>query len=489
MAFIDYKPPATIKKFIRHYMPGRLFSDWVIGPVGSGKTTGIFFKLVYMATLQAISPITKKRHVRAVIVRNTMPQLVDTTISSWMYWFKPGEAGTWEVTNKRFVLRFADVECEVLFRALDTEEDVARVLSLEATFILIDEFVQIPKKIVEALAARCGRYPPTKDGGATNWGMWGSSNPGNEDDWWHEALAEADQADATEMEQEVRSNERLLAGKAANSTWTYFEQPSGFSDEAENTDNLPGKTAYYTSLAQDKSEHWVKQFIEVEWGYSLAGKPVISTFNSAIHIAKTRLMFNPKMRLVGGLDPGMNTAMLFGQQDHFGRLLVLSELVTRDYGAKRFISDKLKPHLRQVFPNADFLISPDPAAKQRAQTDESTVIDVFSKHFRVKVATDNNQLPGRIDAIEHFTTRLTENGPALLIDPSCRVTIRALRSGWRYSTNTKGDTAETPMKNIYSHPGDAFSYLCQHFFVDSERSIKRKNRQPSRPDVNIYNQR
>jgi hypothetical protein len=67
--------------------------------------------------------------------------------------------------------------------------------------------------------------------------------------------------------------------------------------------------------------------------------------------------------------------------------------------------------------------------------------------------------------------------------------IRALRSGWRYTTNTKGDTRDTPLKNEHSHPGDAFSYLCQYFFVDSERSVKRKAQGPTQVFTNIYNTR
>jgi hypothetical protein len=191
-------------------------------------------------------------------------------------------------------------------------------------------------------------------------------------------------------------------------------------------------------------------------------------------------MYNPGLPLIGGLDPGMNTAMIFGQEDHFGRLLVLSELVTRDYGAKRFIADKLKPHLMQHYKGASFTISPDPAAAQRSQTDERTVIDVYrAAKFDVRIATVNNQLPGRIEAIEHYTTRLTENGPALLIDPvTCPHTVRALRSGWRYDENTKGDIAEKPKKNAHSHPGDGFSYLCQHFYRGAERMTKRKGQRP-----------
>jgi hypothetical protein len=488
-SIIDYHPAPTIRDFIRHYTPGELFADWIMGPVGSGKTTGIFFKLIYMASLQAVSPITKKRHVRAVIVRNTMPQLKDTTITSWSYWFKDGEAGKWNATDKNFSLRFGDVECEVLFRALDTADDIARVLSLETTFVVLDEFVQIPQAIVDALAARCGRYPPEKDGGATNFGMWGASNPGNEDDWWHEALLAAEQFGASEQDRVMRRNERILDGKAPESNWTFFQQPSGFSPEAENLDKLPGKGTYYTALAKDKAEHWVKQFIEVEWGYSISGKPVIATFNADIHVARAPLRFNPHLKLVGGLDPGMNCAMIFGQVDNFGRMNVLSELVTRDYGAKRFISDKLKPHLKQKFMDADFVVSPDPASNQRAQTDERTVADIFRKEFKVKVATQNNRLPGRIDAIEHYTTRITENGAALQIDPSCKTIIRALRSGWRYTTTLKGDTKEEPMKNVYSHPADAFSYLCQYFFVDSERTAKRKNETPLPQARNSYNVR
>ena len=173
---IAYTPPPTASRFIKDFLPGELFYDWVIGPVGSGKSTANFFKLVYMAGLQQPGPDGIRR-TRAVIVRNTSTQLRDTTLNSWFTWFKDGQAGKWFATDKKFLLKFGDVECEVLFRPLDTPDDVARVLSLEVTFAILDEFVQIPQAIVDALSARCGRYPSTIAGGATNWGMWGASNP------------------------------------------------------------------------------------------------------------------------------------------------------------------------------------------------------------------------------------------------------------------------------------------------------------------------
>ena len=177
---IDYKPAPTVEEFIKDYIPGELFYDFIVGPFGSAKTTGALIKILYMASLQEPSELDGIRRSRCVVVRNTAPQLRDTTISSWNYWFKDGVAGKWFATRNTFLLKQGDIECEVMFRALDTADDISRVLSLEVTFAVLDEFVQIAPEIVEALSGRCGRYPPKIEGGATNFGMWGASNPGEE---------------------------------------------------------------------------------------------------------------------------------------------------------------------------------------------------------------------------------------------------------------------------------------------------------------------
>jgi hypothetical protein len=448
---IVYTPPPTIKRFIKDHRQGELFYDWIVGPVGSGKTTAIFFKLVRMAKLQAPSPDGIRRS-RAVIVRNTLPQLKDTTLSSWGYWFKDGEAGTWRETDKKFTLRFDDVECEVLFRPLDTADDVARVLSLEITFAILDEFVQIPRAIVDALSARLGRYPSKKDGGATNWGMWGASNPDNEDNWWYDYLHNSLPENAT-----------------------YFVQPSGFSAEAENLENLPGGAGYYLNQAKGKSEAWVKQFIEAEWGFSISGQPVVPTFKPDIHLSQKPLLFNPLLPLIVGFDPGLGgSAFTFGQQDLHGRLMVLGELVQSGLGAQRLIDDRLKPYLRRRFPDAEVIIAPDPAASGRNSADEKTVVDVLRKHFDVKVES-NNRLSLRLEAIEHFSTRLTGAGPALQIDAKeCPILVRALKGGWRYTMDAKRDVIKSPEpeKNVYSHPGDSFGYLCRYFHRQTEREMR-----------------
>ena len=350
--------------------------------------------------------------------------------------------GSWKASETKFMLKFDDVECEVLFRPLDTPEDVERVLSLEVTFAIIDEFVQINKSIIEALAARCGRYPPAIEGGATNWGMWGSSNPGNEDSWWHEQLETAERPE----------------------NWVYYKQPSGFSPFAENLDNLPGKAAYYTSLAIGKSAHWIKQFIEVQWGYSLDGTPVIKTFNPQLHIV-SETKFDPRLPLLAGFDPGLaGSALIFGQLDMHGRLQVTTELVQSGYGTDRLCRERLKPHLAMRYPQArEFIIAPDPAAQNRGSSDEKSSVDWLRKHgYVTKFPDSNNRLEPRLQAIESFTTRLTPVGPALQIDARCRTLIQALSTGWRYKLRKDDSPNTEPEKNQYSHPGDAFGYLCRY---------------------------
>ena len=504
---IDYTPPNTVKAFIRDFLPGALFYSWIVGPIGSGKTTGNFMKLVYLAKLQARGPDGTRRS-RCVVVRNTRPQLKDTTIKSWFTWFKEGVAGQWKATESDFILKFDDVECEVLFRPLDTDVDVARVLSLEVTFAIIDEFIEIPRAIIDALSGRLGRYPARKDGGATNFGMWGSSNPGTEDNWWHDYLhnlndfagergASCQLIELYGMLRQV-SAARLLNPPDGNVR--YFHQPPGDSPEAENIDNLPGGREYYINNAKGKSSAWVEQFIRAVWGFSASETPVVKTFQPAIHVVRAKLAFSPFYELVIGLDPGLGgMAAVMGQEDLHGRLMVMGELTATGMGVTRFVNERLKPYLRHYFPNAQVKFAPDPAAGNKTQVDEVTIVQTIRKMFgpdSVKIET-NNQLAKRLDAIESFTMRMTEMGPALMIEAErCPQVCRALGGGWRFQKMTRHDSNRpAPEKNQFSHVGDAFGYLCRYYHAQYDRTggrgltVGEQRRQYSPAQVPFYHVR
>lgn len=455
---IQYTPEPIAEQFI---LDDRSFT-YIVGPVGSAKTTAILFKIIHRAQLQAPSPIDGIRRTRWVIVRNTGAQLKDTTIKSWLTWFPDGLAGKWVGGfGNTFLIKLGDVEAEVMFRPLDTPEDVRRVLSLEVTGAVLDEFVELPQAIVEALDGRCGRYPSKKDGGATWWGMWGATNTGSEDSWWYNWLYEPWPDDVT--------------GSVKERKLGYYEQPSGFSPIAENIKNLPGERQYYINLAEGKSENWIKQFIEVKWGHSLSGKPVYKAFNPDIHVSARPLIYNPHLPLIMGFDAGLTPAATFGQLDPHGRMLVLAELVSENMGAKRFCRDKVKPMLSMRFPGVKLVIAADPATTQRAQTDETSVKQILEDELGVKVyPADSNTLVDRLGAVDDFVTRLTDAGPALLIDPSCVTLVRGFKSGYRYQVSNKGQVGSSPEKNSFSHVHDACQYMCMEAKGGEVRDARRR---------------
>ena len=457
---VDYTPTPTGAAVIRSEKK----YTFVAGPVGSGKSVACLFKILYHAKRQAPSPENGIRYTRFVVVRNTNKELQDTTLKSFFQWFPPGRAGEWKATPKTFVFKFDDVHCEVMFRALDTPDDVSSVLSLEITGAMLDEFVEIPREIVDALQSRCGRFPSKKEGGCTWRGIWGASNPGVMDSWWRAWLYE----EWPDEEGGLAAQEKAL---------NFYQQPSGFDPKAENLANLPPYKAdsneYYHELAIGKTPEWVKQFIEVQWGYSQRGKPVYKMFKTDLHVAKQPLKYNPHLPVVMGFDAGLTPAAAFFQQDSFGRLLLLAELVSENMGAQRFCREKVKPLLKRMFPDARLIVYADPATKQRAQTDEKTVASVLEKELGVRVKpTKSNDLASRLGAVDGFLTQLTEAGPALLIDPSCKNAIAGFSNGYRYAINTKGVTADTPEKNSYSHLADAIQYGCQGITDEGVRDAR-----------------
>lgn len=472
---VDYTPTPTGKAVITSTKK----YTFIIGPVGGGKTVACLFKLLFHAKMQEPNPETGIRQTRFVVVRNTNKELQDTTLKSFFQWFPPGIAGEWKATPKTFIFRYDDVLCEVMFRALDTPDDVSSVLSLEITGAMIDEFVEIPREILDALQSRCGRYPSKKEGGCTWKGIWGASNPGTQDSWWYDWLYEEWPDEEGGMEAQT---------KALN----FFLQPSGFSPEAENLAYLPpydeNSDEYYKEISIGKTQEWVKQFIEVQWGYSQRGKPVYKMFNRELHVAKSEIKYNPHLPIILGFDAGLTPAMTFMQQDSFGRLLILDELTSDGMGAQRFCREKVKPLINRRFKDAVFLVAADPATKQRAQTDEKTVASVLEKELGVKVkGASSNDLASRLGAVDHFLTLLTEAGPALLIDPRCKQTIAGFATGYRFAINTKGVTADSPEKNKYSHLADAIQYGCMAFVDGAAREAKaRKHSQHPVHYTNSY---
>lgn len=442
------------------------FISLAIGPVGSTKTTAGIMKILHHAAQMAPCKDGVRRS-RCIWVRNTREQLRDTSIPDFLKWIPDGVMGYFLKTEYKFVIKVGDVECEVLFRGLDDANDVRRLLSLQASFIIFDEFREIHPDIYNAAQGRVGRYPDKMmngvgcktDDGRPNMHLWGMTNPPDQDTFW----------------------EDLISKPPENVHITI--QPSGLDPEADWTKFLPDD--YYDNLAQGKTEDWIDVYIHAKFGKSLSGQPVFKAFDRSAHVAKQEItpMFSSSPLLIG-VDAGLTPAAVIGQLAYDGRLIVYDSLISEDMGALRFIQERLKPLLTNKFPGRSAMVVIDPAAFQRVQTDERTVADIYrAEGFMLKPAK-TNAVAARIAAVEKFLTRVVDGKYGVTLDPvHANSLVQALAGKYRYKINTKGAKDEKPEK---SHPwsdiADAFQYLCLHAdggetfggFVENERrEVKR----------------
>ena len=409
----------------------------------SGKSVTCCFELIRRASMQNPNPRGLRKS-RWAVVRETVRQLQDTTIKTFLDWFPPGQCGEYMRTTKTYFFKVGDVEAEIMFRALDDADDVANLNSLELTGAWFNECRDIHPDIVDAMSKRIGRYPSSKDGGPTWFGMWGDTNPPTMDTWWYYQLEHLDPKDG------VSPN---------NNGWAVYKQPSGRSAYAENIENLP--EGYYDT--QGRSDEYIRVYIDGEYGLSLAGTPVYKYFRPDYHMASgpLRPIANGARPIIVGMDLGLTPAAIIGQQDARGRVLILDERVSFDMGIQRFIRTELKPLLYERFAGSPILVVVDPAGVQRAQTDERSAVDIIkAENLRVIPAKTNN-ISARVNAVDEYLMRQVDGDPAFVVDPRCTRLKAAMMGGYRYKQ--KQDNVID--KNKHSHVAEALQYLMLH--IDS----------------------
>lgn len=448
---IEYTPTPTVQKFMKSNAKMRA----IMGPVGSGKSVSCCFEIIKRASEQEPGQDGIRR-TRALVIRQTVRQLVDTTIKTFLDWFPPGVCGHYMRTTKTYYFKVGDVECEIMFRALDDADDVANLNSLEVTFAWFNESRDIHPDIVDATSKRIGRYPSAKDGGPTWHGMWADTNPPTMETWWYYQFEKISPEDGV---------------TPIENGWDVFKQPSGRSPYAENIENLP--EGYYDT--QGRSEEYIRVYIDGEYGLSSAGQPVFKYFRPDYHMAQQALRPNTNgvAPIVVGMDLGLTPAAVIGQMDPRGRVLVLDEAVSFDMGVQRFTRSVLKPLLFERFHGAPTLIVVDPAGVQRAQTDERSAVDIIKAEGLKVIPARTNAVSARLNAVDDLLMRQVDGDAAFLVDPRCRRLKSAMMGGYRYKP--KGDNLIE--KNDASHIADALQYLCLHI-TNAEVASARRDVRP-----------
>lgn len=429
-----YIPPATVAAMM--LCDARL--QFLFGPLGGGKTTGLLMKLITLAHRQRPNQ-NGVRKTRWAVVRNTRSQLNDSVLKTVFEWLPPnGKTIKYNSTNMDMLLDLpcpdgTRVHCEIMFRPLDDERDARRLLSVEYTGGWLSEFREIPQSLLVDLLSRTGRYPAVSEGGADWYGVMGESNMCTKGSDWYKYLM-VDRPDNCEV----------------------FIQPSALSPEAENTQYL--KDDYYQMLLHGKGENWIQAHIKSEFPDSLEGRTVWGqSWDAERHLAKQILVPIGQAPIIIGVDQGRNPAGVAMQMSPTGKVRVLRETFGSGMGMDKFAADYLRPMVATHFTGMPILVVLDPAGCAKSQVNDESPSDVLQKAgFRV-IPAPTNALDRRLAAVERQLMLM--NG--IEFSPVCAKVVNAVAADYKFKIKKDGEPEEIPeKKHPISDLADALQYGC-----------------------------
>lgn len=439
----DYDGCPTLADFAK----SDAFMRGIVGPFGSGKSSASVIEVARRGRNQA-PLVDGKRRTRFAVIRNTFPQLQDTTMKTFFDWMPPKHFGDYVAGEHTYYIRRwgnIGIEIEVMFRALDTPESVRKLLSLDLTGAWVNEAREIPWQIIEAVQGRVGRYPSQRDGGPTWHGVWMDTNPPDVESEWYKFFEETEHP----------------PGFAR-----VFRQPSGLSPEAENLSNLPGGRKYYSNLAVGKAKNWVDVYIHGRYGFVQSGKAVFPEFIDQIHTKEIEPI--PGLPVYRGFDFGLTPACSFSQVLPDGRWLVFDELYSESSGIEAF-ADAVVRYSSSVFEKQPkFIDIGDPAGMQRAQTDERTCFGIMHA-MGIEIEPGIQTMAMRLEAIRKPLTTMVGGMPQFVLHPRCKVLRKAFLGLYRYRRmRVTGERyTDQPEKNQVSHIMDSLQYQATRIFASN----------------------
>lgn len=469
--------------YARYETPGPKAAAWlnsvspiafIIGPVGSAKTTTGAMKCLQVTALQ--HPSTKDGVKRALIVaiRMNYRRMHDTLIASYKKMFLEateemgiqGDGVYSGVKDGKLDHFFAWTddkgqkhEMTVKFRAFQDTDIESFIRGFEPTAFWLNEADELPNDCLGLLFQRAGRAfvderPDEKTAPPVAYcKIFGDLNMPDEDSWFYNDLY-------------------LPAKEGKKPGVVIFEQPSGFSPNAENLSILRRiNPNYYQDMAARMEKWQVRRFIENRVGLSRHGEPVYPAFSDR-HFSAPGMAPAPRRKLVIGVDQGLTPAAIITQLDADGALLVHHELTTPPheiYGAEEFGRDLAQILLDQYRPYCgkggfEFVI--DRAAKNR-ESDERDFVKrfmagVLSRLSSCPVTLCSSHSPNALhDAVNYFLRVTTRHGqPGMQVHPRCMMIRRGGISGYRLRKvkRTDGAIVYNQDKNEYSHPWNALEF-------------------------------
>lgn len=459
---ITYKVSPTFTRF--HADTNKL--KFIMGPVGSGKSSGCIFDLFFNAIKQRPDK-DGVRHSRYAVIRATYPQLKSSTIKTFIEWFKDKISLVYSTPILgRLQYDLSDgtsIDMEIMFVAIDDEQCAEKLRSWEFTGAWINEAHEVPEYLVGTiLRERVNRYPAIRSGGAICSQIICDYNACSTDHWLYKW--------AEELKPEGCSFYKQPPAVLKDSDGNYKVNPF-----AENLENLPEE--YYPSIWSTSSPEVINTDLMNNYGERKSGKPVYKDFNDNEHVVSSEIKPPSGVQVVIAMDQGLNPAACFTFQDEYGAFCVFDEIISFNCSLKEFCEDLLWPRIRSKWSwiQGNFKVVVDPAASQRSQNDARAGFDIIKEAGFPVILAKSNVATERREAVIHF---LLKKGKFKL-SPVCSFLRKGFITGYRYEerlSHIGPAFKDKPEKNEFSHIHDALQYAAMEFLPKAQKKYKFKQK-------------
>lgn len=439
-AVLNFIPSGPV---VDAYMRCQLPVKFIMGPVGSGKTSGVMVDEIQIAARQAPSKIAFEyvggaklpiRYTKTLFVRETFRQLWGTTIPSWWKWMAK-ENGEWRGAGAepaRHALRWilppdkvceagSIVDLQVMFEALGDQNVEGLFRGKEFNRLVLNEADTLSPEVYSqgVLRVMQGRYPGGRhvDPVQSVKGVGGDFNAPDIENYLYQLLEEKRPPHIG-----------------------FFKQPGGLDPRAENRANATreGYEAMERDMIAQGREDLARRMIHNQYGYTRDGEPVYLQYRDDVHCAGVELMPAAGLVVKVDFDQGLKPGAVLRQIMPDGQLRILDEL----YSAAG--ADDLCRQLRALIGSAKYAGfkvmggMADPAANARSGNDAESWLDCVNRlmgwtgAMRVRVAPTNDP-DRRWGAVRwRLRTFVGDGKPAILISTTCRVLRKGFNSSYRF---------------------------------------------------------
>jgi len=434
------------------------------GPMGEGKT--------YAGVGAAIAHAQRcGRDIRGALIRDTHQNIKISTAPDIQQIL--GNFVTFHDDYKKMVIH-SSPKVEIDLFGIDDPASLSKLQGPQYAFIWLEEPAPIiakanaglPRGVFNMAIARAARQT------GTTLRVQITQNPADEDHWT----------------EEVAHGPRVLATDPETGATIFLEVfniPKGENKKL----NPLARAANIAAFKDDPGKY--ARYVEGRAAAVSQGQAVVRTYNPSIHFSEHEELdvINGAIG-IRGWDAFHSPACIIGQYVPPGRLIIHDVCTDENVGVRELIDMHVKPLLNTP-KYKDRIVEwrdiGDPSARTPDQSStRQSAARVIESLLATRFEPGPTRWHARVDpAITAFTRLATDGQPLIRISRSAYILHRALNGGWYWKVDNNGNVIGTlPVKNKYSHPGDAFLYPVASLFpyeqTDSKYSKLRKMSQKAR---------